>query len=451
MSTQSDGGGAPAGLPELSVRGGAGGIEARHEDIMTFSRLLDVFSDRVTDWALDDSLKAADGDLLASAVLSPVTAAQAETAVLAATVGPGGLLPQALAVEALGLSCVVNVKLQQAADKALAFAIDELGYVIGRYAAHDPFSGALPLGALALTAHATGDESWLGGAQRGLRDGIAESPLLMEGFRTLSQLPLGATVNGVAGDLYAGLNGERRRGVAVAAEAPVRHDVPHTISDVAAAVDRTSGGESGRFTVQQLTDDHGNNRWIVHLPGTDFGDWDSARDFAGNLQLLDGGRTAYGDAVAESLARAGVGPDDPVLLSGHSQGGMQAMALADDPDFGYNVSGVLTWGSPVANVEVSDEVTVLSVENSSDPVPLTDGGRNDSGTHHVTVSGEVDVPGPLGEHDLTRSYGPLSLSVDASQDPSVRAVLDRLHSQGFLTDDPSVHSTTRTFAARVAP
>ena len=34
------------------------------------------------------------------------------------------------------------------------------------------------------------------------------------------------------------------------------------------------------------------------------------------------------DAVLEAMGEAGVGPDEPVMLAGHSQGGMVAMSVA---------------------------------------------------------------------------------------------------------------------------
>ena len=67
-------------------------------------------------------------------------------------------------------------------------------------------------------------------------------------------------------------------------------------------------------------------------------------------------------------------PADPVVLVGHSQGGILAAALASDPGFTRRnrVSHVVTSGSPVALFPVPPTTRVLSVERGDDPVPRLD-------------------------------------------------------------------------------
>ena len=138
------------------------------------------------------------------------------------------------------------------------------------------------------------------------------------------------------------------------------------------------------ISIQELTDADGNVSYVVQLPGTDdFMSETEIRNMGSNLNLVAGDDTAYGDAVRQAMAAAGVDPADPVMLVGHSQGGMQAAALSGDPDFGYNVTHVVTAGSPVATSGIPDDVSVLSLENTGDVVPLLDGEQNpDLGPPH---------------------------------------------------------------------
>lgn len=82
-------------LPAIRVAGGAAGIEARYDDIERLGRLYAATGGGLVEAAWADKLEAADGDLLASAVLAPASFAAAEAAVLDATYGPHGLVVRA--------------------------------------------------------------------------------------------------------------------------------------------------------------------------------------------------------------------------------------------------------------------------------------------------------------------------------------------------------------------
>ena len=74
----------------LSVSGGAGGIEATYDDLVRLGRLYGATGGRLVEAAWDDQREAADGDLLASALLSPGTFADAEAAILDGRTAHGG-------------------------------------------------------------------------------------------------------------------------------------------------------------------------------------------------------------------------------------------------------------------------------------------------------------------------------------------------------------------------
>ncbi len=120
-----------------------------------------------------------------------------------------------------------------------------------------------------------------------------------------------------------------------------------------------------------------------------------------------------------------------------------------DPDFGYHVTDVVTAGSPVATSGVPDDVTVLSLENTGDVVPLLDGEANPDAAHHTTVSADVHT-GHLGAEDgqnhAVSTYGQIAAAAEDSGDPSVQHVLDGLNAAGFLPG-PGATSTSFSFQA----
>jgi pimeloyl-ACP methyl ester carboxylesterase len=146
---------------------------------------------------------------------------------------------------------------------------------------------------------------------------------------------------------------------------------------------------------------------------------------AGATSALD---LAQADAAARAVGAAGaarrVVADEPVLLVGHSLGGIAASALASSPAFTarHRVTHVVTFGSPVSRADVGPQVEVLSLEHHQDPVPRLDGRPDPDRLHWVTVTRDLaDDPGArtaAAAHDA-REYVETAELVDASADPSV--------------------------------
>ena len=59
----------------------------------------------------------------------------------------------------------------------------------------------------------------------------------------------------------------------------------------------------------------------------------------------------------ETMKQAGIQPDDPVEIVGHSQGGIIAAAAATDFQDKYDIQHIATLGSPIANFRDSRENT----------------------------------------------------------------------------------------------
>jgi pimeloyl-ACP methyl ester carboxylesterase len=193
-----------------------------------------------------------------------------------------------------------------------------------------------------------------------------------------------------------------------------------------------AGEGNDQIDVRVVTHPDGSRAYIVDIPGTKV--WDAPgqfnpnlNDLGTNIHVLGGDATAREQAIAEALHRAGASPTDPVMLIGHSQGGMVAAQAAHDTAtgaFDYNVTHVLTAGSPIARADVPPDVQVLALENSHDIVPHLDAADNPDRPNVTTVTFDNQY-GNIGDnHNTNKSYVPAAQTLDGSTDPSVRAYRD---------------------------
>ena len=87
--------GGPGAIVE--VTGGAAGVAASYAALLALAAVFDEAAGQMRGWAAEGARTLLDPELLASALLSPGTFAEAEAAVLVATTGPDGV-----GVESLG-------------------------------------------------------------------------------------------------------------------------------------------------------------------------------------------------------------------------------------------------------------------------------------------------------------------------------------------------------------
>lgn len=142
-------------------------------------------------------------------------------------------------------------------------------------------------------------------------------------------------------------------------------------------------GSGGDVRITKVTNADGVEAYVVHIPGTE--DWNPSatgyvRDLTGNLHLVGGNPTAAAETVREAMAAAGIPAGAPVMLVGHSQGGIIAGNLTSDPGFmrDYNVTNVLTYGAPIDHMRIDPSVNVLQVQHRLDLVPRLDLGGLDT-------------------------------------------------------------------------
>lgn len=148
----------------------------------------------------------------------------------------------------------------------------------------------------------------------------------------------------------------------------------------------------GQIRVDEVRGPVGEVAWVVHVPGTQEWDGDgrgSPMDMAGNVALVAGADTAVASGVAAAMVRAGVRPGQPVVVVGHSQGGMTALDVAADPRVRAvaTITHVITAGSPVAGRTPPPGVQVLALEHDDDLVPRLDGRDHPDEPDVVTVRG----------------------------------------------------------------
>ena len=449
--------------PPLSVTGGSHGLSSTYLQVRSLANAYDAAGDRLRDQAGLGVLVMGNGDLLESAVLAPRTFAEAEAAVLAATTGPHGLLVESLAWEADALVIRSVVEAFETTDALVHGAFEALDYSVGRAIGSAIGAAPVALGAAAVATLAAGLQApaglpgsgaghpaalqhlanGSGGLVAGLWSGLLPGPA--PGLPGL--LPATPGAEDAAG-LLAGLfpdDGSAEVATRPDLTAPGDTTPPGSLAAVLAhldAVNRWSTADrpenNGTIAIQSWADPGGARHHVVYLPGTDDmttlpwtmdGD---VRDMPTNLLAIGGHSTAYAQGILQAMRAAGIGPDEPVLLAGHSQGGVQAAWIASHSSE-FSVVQVVTAGSPIAVLgDYPSDTRVLSLEHHGDVVPLLEGEDNPDRPQHVTVTFDDHGAGLVDSHELAH-YIAGAAGVDQSLDPSLVDQLDRLRALGFLT------------------
>jgi hypothetical protein len=476
----------------LVISGGAGGMGARLEHLRAEAAFLDGAGDEVRAWNGSVAEIAVSSDVTVAALLCPVEVAGVAAAVAAATIGPNGLLVVSGRMEASAVVLRASATtyefvdatqqrvmeaLQNAAGFALGVAVTGGGLMLlngARIAISMPTTWpalvllarntdltALKSNALdnlyanpwltdSLTRMAPGmvqGTTWSLGSLLGGPVGGLALPYALSG----GQWPTGSYEDAVAGLANAGglfgmfqdLPGP---GTSVDNVSPVHGDfhdqAPASVEDIFRE-QRSLGVEEnhGQIQITKVEAASGTS-WIVQVPGTQ--EWSPFRgtnpvDLTTNVRLMAGDPTVMQERVESAMRLAGIGPEDPVMLTGHSQGGITAAALASDPSFQdkFSVRSVVTGGSPIGRMDIPKGVSVLALEHEQDVVPMLDGRGNPDRSNWVTIQralpesdygvaeplapGTVAARGPnlMDAHD-TAVYADTGRLIDDSSDPSVQ-------------------------------
>lgn len=480
----------------ITVSGGAGGMGARLQDLHSEAGVLDAAGDEVRRWSGSVAAVAVHPDVTVATLLCPGEVAAVAGSVAAATIGTNGLLVVSTRLEGTAVVLRASATTYELVDGTQQRVLEALqnaaGFTLG---AALPFLAAggtvaalgLGLSAVSTPAHwpalvllartvdltqAPGalmgglyDNPWLLERLTGMAPGLVQGstwslgtllggplggvtvPYVLSGGRW----PTGSYEDAVGGLIHAGglfgmFQDTGEVGVA-RSEDPTGDHAPTSVSDIFAE-QSSIGQDPGTVQIVAVPQPDGSTSYIVQIPGTQ--EWGPGRgtnpvDLTTNVRLMAGDSTLMQRQVAEAMRQAGIRPGDPVMLTGHSQGGITAAALAADAAFRqrFAVQSVVTGGSPIARLDIPDSVSVLALEHDQDAVPMLEGRENPDRAGWVTVERDLGTvhEGALADASVgaahgTDVYAETGALVDASDDPSVRVWL--AGQRQFLSGDGTV-------------
>ncbi|MDP9821564.1 PGAP1-like alpha/beta domain-containing protein [Nocardioides massiliensis] len=405
-------------MGEYDGHGGAGGITARYDDMLAVADRLDLSADVLREAGGEVRAVAFSPHLAEALVVAADKVAVVEGSLALATIAPGGADWEGVELEAFAKVVREGVELYRATDELLAELEEDLWTAAGFVA------GPALLGSLLLNPLGTGITGYL------LYENLDDHPWLLDALTTMAPGLLQGSALALLGPLAVllGTDGRWPTGdyedaiiglQALAARFGLLRD------DVPFAFDRGPEGHAydltgDRFIEQLLLLERdqayrtvvlgdgtevqvprvhilpvqrdGQTAYVVQIPGTQV--WDPVADPANRYDLTSNvtlmtqqERAIITEAVAQAMRDAGLSSAHPVMLMGHSQGGIIAAAIASDPALQreFGIDSVLTAGSPIGRFPIPDDVAVLAIEHAEDAVPKLDAADNPDRPNWTTI------------------------------------------------------------------
>jgi hypothetical protein len=164
----------------------------------------------------------------------------------------------------------------------------------------------------------------------------------------------------------------------------------------------------------------------LYLSGTNFvGGPTDPWNALSNVDLARTASAASLVAVRTALTEASVTPTTPITMTGHSQGGLIALALAESGS--YRVEGVITVGTPAGIIGDTPGVPTIHLIHPTDPVPPLGGLVSHTSATWVI---EPDGGGALFDVHHNSAYVSSARHLDELRDFEVERLLARVNSSG---------------------
>ncbi len=171
--------------------------------------------------------------------------------------------------------------------------------------------------------------------------------------------------------------------------------------------------------------------FVVYVPGTreqtilPTGDPFDLSD--GVALLANPDSAASHQSVLDAMKREGIKTSDKILMVGYSQGGTIAGDIASG-HHKFKPIGLVTFGAPIAQLDLPQRLPVLSVEHTNDIVPALSGKVNPLTSNWLTV--EREVPVQLGESNLQAhrisEYVSTAGQIDTESNAGVQRIRERI-------------------------
>ena len=185
-----------------------------------------------------------------------------------------------------------------------------------------------------------------------------------------------------------------------------RWEAPQSLGDLCADIDDMYWSMTDGHTVKITRVGEGEaRRWLVSLPGTAHMDFESnanPADMESNIREMIGiesnMRSGLVMAIHDAMKRDGLNSEEyamePVLICGHSQGGLVATVLAsmNPKTAGLDVQAILATGAPARRYRIRPDVTMVSLAHDQDVIPSMDGTPARQADHRVTIGRKLVRP-----------------------------------------------------------
>ncbi len=476
--------------------GGAASTEAHFDDMRTKAGLVDVAGDDARSIG-GDLVRTISGLPAMGALMSPGSALAIAQQGAALSLGPDGLYTVSTRYEVLARGVRLSATLYQQTDLAQTRALAALRMATAAPRLSSAITTAAVLGSVDTLADLLhqGHFTWCGVADGSLSSSFrthftsqlqsqfrADPELTDDTIRTLriamflgtggaastTEQQLGAIV--ALGRMFGAFEDDRPLSVTqVRATAKVSGDVSTRgtvggLLDEEAASEGRSNDAGARLSVRRRIGADGQGHWVVDVSGTQawsVGGPPDPADATANVLALGGLPSslypAIGAAISRAMAAEGVRPGaEPVMLVGHSQGGIVAARLAQNSYFRsrYRVTNLLTAASPESRIALPTSVQALSIEHRGDPVPRMDARAEPDAANRTRVvidpRAYMKKPGasPFEQHwgGVYAESGDRYLGRD-NRDPLIRAWYAR--TEGFMNG--TTHTYDYTLSRPPAP